>query len=103
VGEYTLIEQLRGMAAIAETFEGLHPQLEDADLRVQVPSLDVSVLVVEGRYEAAGRAGDAGPGVVRTPVHPQQEARRPGELGPSQFSTNRSAQIYPELRLSGGA
>jgi hypothetical protein len=57
VGEYTLIEQLRGMAAIAETFEGLHPQLEDADLRVQVPSLDVSVLVVEGRYEAAVAGG----------------------------------------------
>lgn len=55
VSEYTLIEQLRGMAAIAETFDVLYPQLEDTDLRVQVPSLEVPVLVIEGRYEAAGR------------------------------------------------
>jgi pimeloyl-ACP methyl ester carboxylesterase len=55
VGEYTLIEQLRGMGAIAETFNVLYPQLEDADFRIQVPSLDVPVYVVEGRYEAAGR------------------------------------------------
>jgi len=55
VAEYTLIEQLRGMGAIAETFNVLYPQLEDTDFRIQVPSLEVPVYLVEGRYEAAGR------------------------------------------------
>lgn len=55
VAEGTLIEQLRGMGAIAETFDVLYPQLEDTDFRVQVPSLEVPVYVVEGKYEAAGR------------------------------------------------
>jgi pimeloyl-ACP methyl ester carboxylesterase len=55
VGEYSLIEQLRGMAAIAETFAVLYPQLADTDFRTQVPSLDVPVYLVEGRHEATGR------------------------------------------------
>ncbi len=55
VSEYTLIEQLRGMAAIAETFHVLYPQLADTDFRTQVPVLDVPVYVIEGRHEAAGR------------------------------------------------
>jgi proline iminopeptidase len=55
VAEYTLIEQLRGMGAIAETFSVLYPQLAETDFRIQVPSLDVPVYVVAGRYEAAGR------------------------------------------------
>jgi len=55
VGEYTLIEQLRGMAAMAETYNLLYPQLSDTDFRVDAPRLDVPVYVVEGRYEAAGR------------------------------------------------
>lgn len=55
VSEYSLIEQLRGMAAIAETYAVLYPQLADTDFRTQVPRLDVPVYLVEGRYEAAGR------------------------------------------------
>ena len=55
VSEYTLIEQLRGMAAIAETYDVLYPQLADTDFRTQVPRLDVPVYLVEGRHEAAGR------------------------------------------------
>ncbi len=55
VSEYTLIEQLRGMAAIAETYDVLYPQLAAIDFRTQVPVLDVPVYVVEGRHEAAGR------------------------------------------------
>ncbi len=56
VNEYTLVEQLRGMAAIAETYHVLYPQLAGTDLRVDVPRLAVPVYVVEGKYEAAGRA-----------------------------------------------
>ncbi len=55
VSEYTLIEQLRGMTAIAETYSVLYPQLADTDFRTQVPRLDVPVYLVEGRFEAAGR------------------------------------------------
>lgn len=55
VSEYALIEQLRGMAAIAETYSVLYPQLADTDFRTQVPRLDVPVYIVEGHHEAAGR------------------------------------------------
>ena len=55
VREYTLVQQLRGMAAIAETFDVLYPQLSDTDFRVDVPGLDVPVYLVEGAHEAAGR------------------------------------------------
>ena len=55
VREYSLIEQLRGMAAIAETFHVLYPQLSDTDFRVDVPRLEVPVYLVEGRHEASGR------------------------------------------------
>jgi proline iminopeptidase len=55
VGEYTLVQQLRGMAAIAETFHVLYPQLSGTDFRVDVPRLDVPVYLVEGSPEATGR------------------------------------------------
>jgi proline iminopeptidase len=55
VGEYTLVQQMRGMAAIAETFHVLYPQLSDTDFRHDVPRLDVPVYLVEGQHEAAGR------------------------------------------------
>jgi pimeloyl-ACP methyl ester carboxylesterase len=55
VGEYTLTEQLRGMAAIAETFDVLYPQLAGTDFRDDVSRLDVPVYLVEGSHEAAGR------------------------------------------------
>ncbi|MGA7689108.1 MAG: alpha/beta hydrolase [Jiangellales bacterium] len=56
VAEYSLIEQLRGMAAVAETFHVLYPQLAETDFRTQVPRLDVPVFVVQGEYEASGRS-----------------------------------------------
>jgi len=56
VGEYSLIEQLRGMGAIAETFNVIYPQLRNTDFRVQVPKLEVPVFVVSGEYEASGRS-----------------------------------------------
>lgn len=54
-GEYTLIEQMRGMASIAETFAVLYPQLADIDLRAQAEELSVPVYIVAGKYEADGR------------------------------------------------
>jgi proline iminopeptidase len=56
VKEYTFIEQLRGMGAIAETFAVLYPQLRDTDFRTQVPRLEVPVFIVQGSHEATGRS-----------------------------------------------
>jgi pimeloyl-ACP methyl ester carboxylesterase len=56
VGEYTLIEQLRSVGAIAETFDVLYPQLQNTDFRLQVPRLEVPVFVVSGEHEASGRS-----------------------------------------------
>ena len=56
VAEYTLTEQVRGMAAMVDTFAILYPQLQQVDFRQSVPRLDVPVFVVEGAHEAPGRA-----------------------------------------------
>ncbi|HLS45183.1 MAG TPA: alpha/beta fold hydrolase [Ornithinicoccus sp.] len=56
VEEYTLVEQLRGMAAIAETFAVLYPQLEGLDFRQDATDLEVPVYLLQGAHEAAGRA-----------------------------------------------
>lgn len=56
VPEYTLIEQLRGMGAILDTFAVLYPQLQDIDFRQDVPTLAVPMFVVLGRHESPGRA-----------------------------------------------
>lgn len=56
VAEYTLIEQLRGMAGLAETYAVLYPQLGDVDFRRDVPRLEVPVFLIQGAHEADGRA-----------------------------------------------
>jgi len=56
VAEYTLTEQVRGMAALVDTFALMYPQLQEVDFRSDVPSLGVPVFVVEGAHEAPGRA-----------------------------------------------
>ncbi|WP_225753277.1 alpha/beta fold hydrolase [Actinotalea sp. Marseille-Q4924] len=56
VAEYSLTEQLRSAAGLADTFALLYPQLQGIDFREQVPRLDVPVHVVLGAYEAPGRA-----------------------------------------------
>ena len=43
------------MAATAEAFNVLYPQLSGIDFRADVPTLGVPVYIVEGRHEAAGR------------------------------------------------
>lgn len=56
VGEYSLIEQLRGMAALAETYAVLYPQLSEVDLRRDATRLEVPVYLIQGAHEAEGRA-----------------------------------------------
>lgn len=55
VREYSLIEQLRGMAALAETYAVLYPQLAELDLRRDAVELDVPVYLLQGEHEAGGR------------------------------------------------
>lgn len=55
VGEYTLTEQVRAGAALADTFAWVYPQLLGIDFRTQVPSLEVPVHLVQGAHEADGR------------------------------------------------
>ena len=56
VQEYTLIEQVRGMGGIFDTFSVLYPQLQNIDFRQDVPHLEVPVFIVLGEYESPGRS-----------------------------------------------
>ena len=55
VSEYSLTEQVRAGAALADTFAAIYPQLLGIDFRVDVPRLDVPVYLVQGAHEARGR------------------------------------------------
>jgi pimeloyl-ACP methyl ester carboxylesterase len=55
VSEYTLMDQVRSMANLLDTYVALYPALYDVDLR-DTASLDVPVYLVQGAHEARGRA-----------------------------------------------
>lgn len=59
VEEYTLLEQGHNLGAFLDVFSALYPQLQDIDFRVDATELDVPVYLVQGRYEARGRAEPA--------------------------------------------
>ena len=56
VREYSLVDQVHSLGAFFDTFAVLYPQLQNIDFRVDVPALQVPVYLVQGRYEARGRA-----------------------------------------------
>ena len=56
VEEYSLMEKLRLMGGMLDTFCTLYPQLDGVDLRREAASLDVPVYLVQGAHEARGRA-----------------------------------------------
>ena len=56
VGEYSLLDQAHVFAGFLDTFAVLYPQLQDIDLRTDVPRLDVPVYLFQGRHETRGRA-----------------------------------------------
>ena len=56
VEEYSLMEKLRLMGGMLDTFCTLYPQLDGVDLRREAASLDVPVYLVQGVHEARGRA-----------------------------------------------
>ena len=56
VAEYGLLDTVNLARGLSDSFALLYPQLQDIDFRATVPSLDVPVYLVEGRYEPRGRA-----------------------------------------------
>jgi pimeloyl-ACP methyl ester carboxylesterase len=56
VREYSLLDQVHSLGAFFDTFAVLYPQLQNVDFRVDVPALQVPVYLVQGLYEARGRA-----------------------------------------------
>jgi len=59
VEEYSLLDKLHIVPGVMDTFALLYPQVQGVDFRTQVPSLEVPVYLVQGRYEAPGRAEPA--------------------------------------------
>jgi pimeloyl-ACP methyl ester carboxylesterase len=56
VEEYSLVEQIHALGATVDVFSILYPQLQEIDFRVDATRLDVPVYLVQGRFEARGRA-----------------------------------------------
>jgi pimeloyl-ACP methyl ester carboxylesterase len=56
VEEYSLVEKLRLMGGMLDTFCLLYPQLDGVDLRRDAASLQIPVYLVQGAHEARGRA-----------------------------------------------
>ena len=54
--EYSLLDKVHVFAGFLDTFAALYPQLQDIDLRVDVPLLEVPVYLFQGRFETPGRA-----------------------------------------------
>lgn len=56
VAENSLMDRVNGLRSFLDTFSVLYPQLQDIDFRRDIPRLEVPVYLVQGRYEARGRA-----------------------------------------------
>lgn len=56
VPEYDLVAKVRTAAATLDTLGVLYPKVQEVDLRVAAPRLEVPVHLVQGRHEARGRA-----------------------------------------------
>lgn len=53
--EYSFIDKANALRGLVDTFDLLYPQLQDIDLRTDVPSLDVPVYVFDGANELTAR------------------------------------------------
>lgn len=56
VEEYTLMDQINALAAAADTFAVLYPQLQQIDFRETATDFDIPMFFVQGAHEADGRA-----------------------------------------------
>ena len=59
VDEYDLVQKVRGMASLMDTYSMIYPQLRDLDRRTRAARLQVPVHVVVGVQEVCGRTGPA--------------------------------------------
>lgn len=55
VPENAFMDRMNGLRSFLDTFSVLYPQLQELDLRTDVPALEVPYVMVTGRYEARGR------------------------------------------------
>jgi pimeloyl-ACP methyl ester carboxylesterase len=56
VCEYSAMDTVNIVRGLLDTFAIMYPQLQDIDFRTDVTRLEVPVYLVQGRYEARGRA-----------------------------------------------
>lgn len=108
VGEYSLMEKLRLMGGMLDTFSVLYPQLAGIDFRQSATSLDIPVYLVQGGHEARGRAIPAGEWfeMLRAPskqlVVFEQSGHKPSFEEPSRFQHVMTgtvlAETYPGCR-----
>jgi proline iminopeptidase len=56
VAEYSLLEKVRTAGGTIDTLAVLYPDIQDVDLRESASRLEVPVFLVQGGYEARGRA-----------------------------------------------
>lgn len=56
VPEYTLLDKLNAFPAFLDSASIVYPQIQDVDLRQDVPGLEVPVYIIQGEHEARGRA-----------------------------------------------
>lgn len=59
VPEFSLMDSIGALRGLADVYARLYPQLQELDLRVDVPRLEVPVWLVMGRHEARGRVEPA--------------------------------------------
>ena len=59
VPEFSLMDTIGAIRGLTDVYARLYPQLQDLDLRVEVPRLEVPVWLVMGRHEARGRVEPA--------------------------------------------
>jgi proline iminopeptidase len=57
--EFGLMDTIGAIRGLTDVYARLYPQLQELDLRVEVPRLEVPVWLVMGRHEARGRVEPA--------------------------------------------
>jgi len=104
VQEYSLMEKLHVGAAALDVLVAMYPGLQNIDLRVDVPRLEVPVYLVQGRYEARGRAEPAEQWFAALSAPSKQlvvlatSGHRPLFEQPEQFATVMTETVLAQTR-----
>ena len=78
--EYTLVEQIRSLAGVLDSFNLLYPQLQDTDFRADATRVDVRVHLAQGgtKYEAEPTSRRSGSRSSTLPTRRWSCSTRPG-------------------------